>query len=239
MSKAVPKGGLVDLEREVRHCKEDALSDREFELLVEGTYRLDDDYFALEARWIVFAAGRYGMRAGEIAHMRESWIDWDRGMIEIPRHQPCQKGRDGQKCGYCRQAAEQMVDHNPGLDFETALEYMWSPKSQNSHRDIPIDANTRARIAMERYFERFDRFQASRGVVNRRVTRAAEAAESVDAESLYPHALRATAASHYVARGIDLIALKAMFGWECLSTGQKYFQDSGERTRRALERLAR
>ena len=237
MSKAVPKGGLVDLEREVRHTKEDALSDREFELLVEGTYRLDDDYFALESRLVVFLSGRYGMRAGEIAHMRESWINWDRGMIEIPRHQPCEKGRDGSKCGYW-QAAEQMVDHNPGLDFETALQYLWSPKTENSNRDIPIDANTRARIAMERYFERFDCFQASRGVVNRRVTRAAEAAEDIDPDGLYPHALRATAASHYVARGIDIIALKAMFGWECLSTAQKYLQDSGERTARSLRRLS-
>ncbi|WEL29839.1 tyrosine-type recombinase/integrase [Haloferax volcanii] len=239
MSKAVPKGGLVDLEREVRHTKEDALSDREFELLVEGTYRMDDDYFALESRLVVFLAGRYGMRAGEIAHMREDWIDWERGMITIPRHQPCEKGRDGKKCGYCRQAAEQMADHNPGLDFETALKYLWSPKTENSAREIPIDATARARIALQRYFERFDRFQASRGVVNRRVTWAAEEAEEIDADELYPHALRATAASYYVSRGIDIIALKAMFGWECLSTAQHYLQDSGERTARSLRRLSR
>lgn len=219
---------------DVHHCKEDALSDREFEHLVEATYNLDDDYFALECRFVVFAAGRLGLRAGEIAHMREDWIDWRRNMLVIPRHETCTGGRNGGLCGYCQRAAEQMADHNPGLSVAEAESLMWKPKTQNAAREVPIDATTRAAIAVERYFERFDAFQKSRVVVNRRVTRAAEQARDVDPETTYPHALRATAASYYAARGLNSIALKAMMGWASMSTSLNYIEESGERTAQAL-----
>jgi len=67
----------------VRHSKADAISEREFELLVQSCRELDG-YYALQARFVVFAAGRLGLRAGEIAHCRASWVDWRRNRIEIP-----------------------------------------------------------------------------------------------------------------------------------------------------------
>ena len=76
-----------------------------------------------------------------------------------------------------------MVAHNPGLSLERAEAMMWSPKTSASSRKIPLEESTRAKIVLERYFEKYDEFMASRGVVNRRVTRAAEAAaDEVDAD---------------------------------------------------------
>lgn len=234
-----PKGGLYRADSDdVRHSKEDALNDREFELLVEGSYRLDDDYFELETRLVIFLAGRLGMRGGEIAHLKEDWIDWHRGMLCIPRHESCTDGRDGGICGHCRGAAKQMVEHNPGLTTDAAEEMMWSPKTEAASREIPLEASTRARIVLERYFERFDEFQASRGVVNRRVTRAAEAADDeLDAESVYPHALRASCASHFAAKQIDIVSLKSMMGWSSYQTAENYLAESGKRTEKAIRRL--
>lgn len=223
----------------VRHSKEDALSDRQFERMVESTYKLDCDYFALECRFVLFAAGRLGMRGGEIAHMREEWIDWGRGMIVVPRHEPCTDGRDGGICGHCRQSAQQIVDHNPTVTTEEAEAAMWSPKTENAAREIPFDATTRAQLAVEEYFDRFDSFQASRGVVNRRVTRMAEQADGVDPETTYPHCLRATAASYFSARGLDAVALKSFFGWSEFSTALNYIEESGERTAVALRGIRR
>ncbi|MFD1514455.1 hypothetical protein [Halomarina rubra] len=60
---------LVD-DGSVANSKEDALSDRQFQLLLEGARRLDAPY-ANQARFIIFATGRLGMRAGEVAHMSE------------------------------------------------------------------------------------------------------------------------------------------------------------------------
>jgi len=234
-----PKGGMYRATSDdVRHSKEDALNEREFELLVEGSYRLDDDYFELESRLVIFLAGRLGMRGGEIAHLKEEWIDWHRGMIVIPRHESCTDGRDGGICGHCRNAAEQMVEHNPGLSIDEAERMMWSPKTEASAREIPLEASPRAKIVLERYFERFDAFQASRGVVNRRVTRAAEAADAeVDADSTYPHALRSTCASHFAGSGIDIVSLKSLMGWASYQTAENYLAESGKRTEKALRQL--
>lgn len=233
-----PKGDLYRGSEDTHHCKEDALNERQFELLVEGSYRLDDDYFELETRLVVFLAGRLGMRAGEIAHMKRDWIDQHRGMIVIPRHESCTDGRDGGLCGHCKASAAQMVDHNPRLSLDEAEEMMWSPKTKAAAREIPLEASERARIIVERYFERFEEFMASRTVVNRRVTRAAEAAdEGVDSENTYPHCLRATCASHFAASGIDLVSLKSMMGWASYETAKNYLAESGRRTEKALNRL--
>ncbi len=253
----------------VHHTREDALDDREFERLIAATHQMDD-YYALQARFVILVAGRLGLRAGEIAHMREEWVDWRDKMIEIPAHEPCDKGRGGGKCGYCRQMAEQMRDvshegyleaynafaeRHPHADaaeldemvrgmadeeprsFEGCLDEMWGPKTSASARDVPYDANTRASLVVEDFFEEFDEFPCSRTAINRRVTKAAEIADGLDPERVYPHCLRSSAAEHFSARGLDIVGLKQMFGWSDFSTAQCYLAGSGEATARKLRQL--
>lgn len=245
----------------VRNSKEDALSDREFELLVEGTYRMGE-YYDLEARLIIFLAGRLGLRVGEIIHMRESWIDWRRQMISIPEYEPCQKGRDGGVCGYCRQGVRQMaavrtdwrldeIYSEPLHVFEPGhhvtpevvvteaemLDQMWSVKTPAAAREVPFDASPRAAIVLERYFDRFDRFQTSKSGVNRRLNRAAEHSEDLTPGDVRPHGLRSTAASYWAGRGLATIPLQSMFGWVKLETAERYVANSGERTARAVRNL--
>jgi site-specific recombinase XerD len=79
---------------------------------------------------------------------------------------------------------------------------------------------------------------ASRGVVNRRVSRAAEATDgAVDPDDVYPHCLRATAASYFAARGLSAMDLKALFGWSQFSTAIAYIEESPERLADALQQL--
>jgi integrase len=216
-----------------RHTKEDALSDREYQLLLEGCSKMRD-YYGFQARFVALVAGRLGMRAGEIAHMREDWVDWRRNMVVVPRHEPCEKGKDGGPCGYCRQQAQQRVEHNDDLALDDALAYSWSAKTDAAAREIPFDFDPRVSLAVERFFEKYDEYPTSRQSVNRRVTKAAETAPQLDATDVYPHALRATAATFHAARGLDVLPLQAMFGWADLSTAQNYIQKSGENTARAL-----
>jgi len=173
-----------------RHSADDALEDREYQLLLEGCHALED-YYSIEARLIVLAAGRLGMRVGEIIHMREDWIDWRRRMIEIPQHEPCTKGRDGGICGYCRQLAEQRVDHNDDVSLEEALRHRWNPKTDAAVRSIPFDFDPRCEIVLERYFEKYDEFQGSHSAVHRRLDKAVNQVEELDGKRVYPHALRA------------------------------------------------
>ncbi|QLH77449.1 site-specific integrase [Halosimplex rubrum] len=222
---------------QTRHCKEDALSDREFEQAVRATYRLDNGYWARECRLILFAAGRLGLRSGEICHLHEDWIDWRNNMIEIPRHETCTLGKDGGICGTCRQAAKQMVAHNEDLDQTTAESLMWGPKTEHSAREIPLDATERAAIAVEEFFEDYDHVAISQGTIARRVTTIAEEAVGLDPETTYPHCLRATAASYWAARGLNAVNLKSLMGWSDFQVAMNYIEASGERTAQSLRAL--
>lgn len=218
-----------------RHSADDALEDREFQLLLEGCYQLDDDYFALEARLAVLLTGRLGLRVGELIHLQESWIDWRKRMIEIPQHHPCQKGKDGGPCGSCRQAAKQRVKYNDDVSLDEALRHRWEPKTDAAARSVPFDHDPKVEIVIERYFERFSEFQGSHSAVHRRLDRACEQVDELDGSSIYPHALRATAASYHASQGLGALALQALMGWADLSTAHRYVRRSGDRTRKALQ----
>jgi integrase len=219
-----------------RHSKEGALTDREFELLLEGARRLDE-YHRVGAEFVVLVGGRLGLRRGEIAHMTEEWVDWRERMIRVPKQEQCTKGRDGGVCGDCRKLAEQAAEHNPELSFEDALEQRWTPKTENAVRSVPFDWDPRAELAIERFFDEFDEYPRSVQSVNRRVKRAAEAADEIEASDVWPHGLRSTAATTHAARGLDIIPLQSLMGWADLSTARKYISSSGENTARALNRV--
>lgn len=215
-----------------RHAKDGALSDREFELLLEGARDLDP-YFSIEAKFCILVGGRLGLRRGEIGHIREEWIDWRRRMIQIPQRAECGKGRDGGYCGDCRQKAKQEARVN-GISVEEALEDRWRPKTEAANREVPFDFDPRVELAIERFFDTFDGWERSCQVVNRRIKRAAEHAPDLDAAEIWPHGLRSTAASYHAARGLDSLTLQALLGWADLSTARKYVKSSGENTARAL-----
>ena len=108
----------------VRHSRERALSEREFERLLQGIERIDCDWYRLQTRFVVIVAGRLGIRAGEIAHMRSEWIDFRNGMIQIPEQDTCDKGEDGGPCGYCRSLAQSVVDHAVPSIHDARLELL-------------------------------------------------------------------------------------------------------------------
>ena len=68
----------------VRNSHQDALADAQFDNLVAAAETLEPPFDA-EAMMILYAGGRLGMRAGEICHLKESWIDWEKKHIENVR----------------------------------------------------------------------------------------------------------------------------------------------------------
>lgn len=100
-------------QRSTRNTHQDALTDREFERLIEGCDQLDTpaDH---QTQFVCLMAGRLGLRAGEITHLQSDWIDWDRKLIDIAKHEPCD-------CGCCRRQAKQEVDYNNDLAVDTAM----------------------------------------------------------------------------------------------------------------------
>lgn len=245
---------------DTRHSREDAVETKTFEFLVEATYEMDE-YYGIQCRFVLFMAGRLGMRAGEIAHMDDSWLDPRRKMICIPRHDPCEKGRDGGICGQCRSNVVQKCDVRTGEvyddrharltsrdEFEPGggvasgsvipeselAETAWAAKTDAAAREIPFDSVVRAGLAVDRFFEHFDAFPHSQSAVNRRVDRMARQAQGIEEGDVYPHALRASAATFWADHGLNAHSLKGLMGWSQLSTARNYISDSSERTASAM-----
>lgn len=220
----------------VTHSKEDAFDEREFELFWEGTQKMDG-YRGLEARLIAMVAGRLGLRAGEIAHLQEGWINWRDKRIEIPGHWPCTKGVDGGLCGTCHQQVQQCVEYNDGVEWADVSGNWWRPKTEAAIRGVPFDWSPRAEITLNRFFEEFDSFQHSQTAIGRRVKRGTEHALGLDPERAYPHCLRASAATYLAARGLGPHALCSMLGWANLQTAQVYIARSDKNTQRAVRSI--
>jgi integrase len=209
-----------------RNSKQDAISQHELEALLDVTAEEMSDYFKKECQLILAAAGRLGMRAGEIAHMQASWIDHERRQIQIPPREPC-------SCGSCRCAAKDIASNHEHLTFEEAFERRWQPKTENSARTIPMSHDARAEAIVTAFFEDYERYPHSRTSINRRVDRICRAA-GLPEDYLYPHALRATAATWHAYQGLSLFPLMSLFGWENEQTAKTYVRQSGGQTERAL-----
>ncbi|GGL21679.1 hypothetical protein GCM10009037_01240 [Halarchaeum grantii] len=216
--------------------RERSLTERDFERLIRATYRIDDDEKALEARALVLVGGRLGLRPGEFTHLSSSWIDWQRQMIRIPSHHQCTKGRDGSLCGYCRQVIEQQVQSSDRSFAELEREY-WQPKTTAGARAVPFHFSPRVHVALEFLDERHDGWPYSFSTVQRRLNTTLDHAPRLPADATSPHGLRATAASYHASRGLDMPALRAMFGWKDLETAQQYLNVDGAMTRRALSSI--
>jgi len=221
----------------VRHSKDDALDEREYELLLEGASKMDD-YYGDQALFACLVLGRLGLRRGELTHMRESWVDWRQETISVPLQQDCHGERDGDgPCGTCRQLAQQRVDHCDGLSLQEALADQWRSKTPAAARDVYFGFDARTRLHVERFFDRFDEWTLAAAAVNRRVTKAAEHAEALDPDDVYPHALRATAATYHAGRGLETLSLMQMMGWAQLSTAEVYVSRNSRNTARQLDAI--
>lgn len=216
----------------VRHSHQDAVDERTFEELLEATHHLTEP-FDIQCRFVLVAAGRLGMRAGEIAHVREDWVDWERGRIKIPAFDPCDKGKHGGLCGYCKKRAQERAEHADDLTLREARAERWEPKTNNSARSIPFDFDADVEDAVEEFFWYYDQYPASRVSINRRVDRVAEEM-GYPTERVYPHSLRATAATWHAYSSLPPTALQALMGWSKLSVAQKYIRLSGEQTAQSL-----
>lgn len=227
---------------DITHSKEDALCERDFEVLLEAAAELAESqyYYGPDPEFTIVALGRLGLRRGELAHLDESWIDWRRSMITIPRSQPCTKARDGDSvCGYCRQLARQRVAYADDLSMSEALKWMWVPKTEAAAREIYFGFDTRVEMYVERYFDspEYDKYEPSSTAINRRVKKCAELADGLSPDHVRPHSLRATAATYHAGRGLELLALLQLMGWAQPQTAEVYISRSGENTARQLDAI--
>jgi len=82
-------------------------------------------------------------------------------------------------------------------------------------------------MTLERFFEEFDGWEKSKSTVNRRIERIAEYVD--DDVHIYPHALRATAASALSKRDVSAYSLMSIMGWSDIATARIYISSNEDR----------
>lgn len=215
----------------VRYARQDALTERQVVQMLQETWKMDDKERAFEIRLIIHCTARLGMRCGELAHLSSDWIHMREGVVQIPSFDTCTQGKGNQICGYCRNRARDYVETHEDVSFEEALEMRWNPKTENAERSIPFDFNIRTEFCIEKFYKNYNSFPKSKATINRRID---EIAEKVGIGKVYPHCLRATAATCHASRDISPYSLMSVMGWKSMDTANVYISASDESAAREL-----
>ena len=175
--------------RKSRHSKDNALDEEELQLLLSACDNVIDELY-------VVASGYCGMREGEIAHMKDTWINFQDKVIVVPSLQPCD-------CGEC------MRRSTPGV---------WKPKSRAGARMIPI--RKPALLIFRKYFTIYRSVGKTRQTIYNHIMDVARKTNIT--KEIYPHSLRATAATLWAGLGMSAGGLMAVMGWENIETAFNY-----------------
>jgi integrase len=183
---------------------------------------------ALEMEFILAGAGRLGLRAGEVSHMTDEWVDLDNCVIEVPLYSDCD-------CGYCKQQSRQKIQRGySDKSLDKLMEQRWHPKTEASNRTIPYDFDPHVVDVFDRFFEANPGgFPKCRTIINRRVDRLCELA-GYDKKRFYPHSFRAHAAQRFASKGIDAHTLRKIMGWSNIEAAVDYVAVYGPGVRDTL-----
>lgn len=129
----------------------------------------------------------------------------------------------------------EMAEHEQEKSATTmkdALSRRWEPKTEAGSRTVAYDFDVRTQLAVEDFTQEYDRWPLSKATVNRRVNSLAD--KSRVSENVYPHSLRATAASNHAKRDVSKSALMSTMGWVDYQTPGRYVAASAESAMREI-----
>lgn len=217
-------------------AKEDMPSPREYRALKRAAREKVDEKYQLESLYLIRVMGELGLRAGEISHMTEEWVDFDQLEITLPVYDQCCKGKDGGPCGYCKKRARAEAEKDESITYETALRTRWKPKNEES-RTIWFGFDESLVELIDEYLYKNGEFARARVTINRRIDRVAEACEMVNKSEIYPHALRAHAATFHANKGMRAFHLKEFMGWSDVDGAMPYIKMASGDVRSELKRI--
>lgn len=213
------------------YSREDALAVRTFMRLFVGALAIEDEDQRIRTVMIVLCAGRLGLRANEIQHLHEGWIDWEQGTIRVPAHEPC-------FCKWCLDAAVGKVANEKDVPeselqrddddvLEYAYEHQYEPKPNASARVVPFGWSERITAWLLRFFSENEYVDVTQQQMRNDVRKAARNAEGVDPSDLTPHPLRATGATFYADAGLLSKPLRDLLGHSDRAEARRYVRGSG------------
>lgn len=114
---------------ETERSSDEAPRQPTYRRLYLGALEINNSDRRLKACYIILLAGRIGLRTGEIQHVRKEWIDWDRGEIAIPQHDPC-------ACMNCWIRAKQKASDDDEDIRDEVAELVERRMPENTERDV-------------------------------------------------------------------------------------------------------
>lgn len=169
----------------------------------------------LTVRVLVYA----GLRAAELAHMEEDWVNWQGEQIRVPAHVPCE-------CSDCRSKA--------GQSKNRTIEDYWRPKTEMGARSIPVRDPATWRVLRE-FFKRNEGYGVTRQTVDDRVKRVAD--EAGLRKKVSAHVLRHTYGTMIASRGATAQYIRQTMGHEDLSAASDYIRFVGRQLDEEADRL--
>lgn len=185
---------------------------REYALSQPDLHRFEAAARTPRERAYVRFLARWGLRAGEASHVCLDWFSGQRGVLTVPR--TC-------RCAMCN---------------EDSLSGAWRSKNEAANRALPIYKHTESWEAAKIFFTNCPtpaESQVSRQAVWKLVKTVADRAGLL--HLVFPHALRATAATQFASMGFNELQLCRVMGWTDLRSAKPYIRTSSATIENALD----
>jgi len=207
--------------KDTRKSKSFVISKEELNYLIKNTHGRD--------RLIIVALGLAGMREGELAHMRRSWIYSDH--IKIPkRPQLCdcvdcqlqaffaeKRGKVKKDVNWYPKLQKKFFRLRSGGKLKN-LKFQWTPTSDSGARNIPFKFKV-MRKTFVKWFYSHDRIGMTRQGIWQRVR---TLGDKIIGKRLYPTALRSSFATMLADEGASKASLQANMGWAKIDSTVHY-----------------
>jgi integrase len=178
--------------------REDSLTPQEFTMLLAGAISPLD-------RFIIFTMVFAGLRVSELKHLRRSWVNFDEKTITVPTRQYCKCW----ECNYVDPKGKKKPKHG-----------LWRPKTIKGARTVPI--HPLLLPIMTEFLTSNEEIGLTRISIWAHVKAVSRYAHIF--RSIYPHCLRATAATRLALQKISAPSLKYLMGWNSLQAAEDYIK---------------
>lgn len=185
----------------------------------------------LDERWrqractVILLGGRLGLRAGELQHLHEGWVDWTRGELRLPSHDPC-------GCSLCCERARQQQRSGDGRRLSTLVtDQQWTPVS--GARSVPFGYAQRLTGVLDTHVTTTAYLDCSAERLAELLAESARHATGLDATAIDLETLRATAAAFFADIGVETGALAGLLGVD-RDIADRFTQAAGGDTRKRV-----
>lgn len=190
-----------------------------YKKLVEAAERTDQ---VSENKFMLYLEGILGFRAGETAHIKLSWFDFQRGIISIPSLEPCE-------CQYCVRCARSRTT-NEYLSRQEVRKIYWQPKTDESVRMVPYKLDTEVKEVLEEVITKYGRNPRgvkAMGYHFHRLIKLAGGIKSAYGQNVTQHGLRAFAATQFAYADYSIWEISELMGWKDIQVATHYLAKLG------------